>query len=32
MPEKKQGLLTDLLNKAHTSNNQISYKDVMSAI
>ena len=32
MAEKKQGLLTDLLNKAHASNNQISYKDVMSAI
>ncbi|NCC76688.1 MAG: hypothetical protein EOM08_09675, partial [Clostridia bacterium] len=32
MAEKKQGLLTELLNKAHASNNQISYKDIMSAI
>ncbi len=30
--EKKQGLLSELVNKAKATNNQISYKDVMSMI
>ena len=30
--EKKTGLLGELVNKARGANNQISYKDVMSAI
>ena len=30
--EKKTGLLSELVNKARAANNQISYKDVMSAI
>ena len=30
--EKKTGLLSELVGKARAANNQISYKDVMSAI
>ena len=30
--EKKTGLLTELVNRARAANNQLSYKDVMSAI
>ncbi|NLC83903.1 MAG: RNA polymerase sigma factor RpoD [Ruminococcaceae bacterium] len=30
--EKKPGLITELVNRAKASNNQLSYKDIMSAI